>query len=164
MASVRGWPTRNCTVSTAMPGRDTEYTCSIPSISESICSAGLLTRRSTSRAVAPGKGMKTLAKVTLICGSSSRGVTSTANTPMSKPTSASRGVISLRRNFFAIVPARPRRGSAAALIALPPANAVAASDKYRLGSGPAPPVHRVPARPRFQSYHPQCAPVGPAAG
>gem|GEM_PF-5617846 len=51
---------------TAMPGRETEYTCSMPAMRESTCSAGRATRFSTSRAEAPGKGMKTLAIVTLI--------------------------------------------------------------------------------------------------
>ena len=54
--------------------------CSTPEISASTCSIGEATRLSTCSAEAPGKPMKTLAKVTSICGSSSRGVTSTANT------------------------------------------------------------------------------------
>jgi len=37
--------------------------------------------------------MSTLAMVTLICGSSSRGVTNTANTPNKKHTNANSGVI-----------------------------------------------------------------------
>ena len=75
-----------------MPGRETEYTCSTPVICASTCSAGVLTRVSTSRADAPGNGTKTFAIVTLICGSSSRGVTATANTPRSAATSAMSGV------------------------------------------------------------------------
>jgi hypothetical protein len=67
-----------------------------------------------------GKGMSTLAKVTLICGSSSRGVTSTANTPINNPTSASSGVISLSRNFLAIGPGQAKDGSVASLIFLSP--------------------------------------------
>jgi hypothetical protein len=43
-------------------------------------------------AEAPGKGTSTSAMVTLICGSSSRGVTSTANRPCRNATSASSGV------------------------------------------------------------------------
>ena len=92
IASVRGTPTLNCTVSTAMPGRETEYTCSMPGICASTCSAGAATSDSTSRTEAPGNGTKTLAIVTLICGSSSRGVTRTAKTPSSRATSASSGV------------------------------------------------------------------------
>ena len=57
-ASVCGTPTLNCTVSTAMPGRDTEYTCSMPVICASTCSAGVATSASTSRAEAPGNGTK----------------------------------------------------------------------------------------------------------
>jgi hypothetical protein len=46
----------------------------------------------TSALLAPGNGISTLAIVTLICGSSSRGVTSTANSPSSSATRASSGV------------------------------------------------------------------------
>ena len=77
-ASVRGTPTLNCTVTTASPGRDTDITCSTPAICASTCSAGPATICSTSRTAAPGNGISTLAIVTSICGSSSRGVTSTA--------------------------------------------------------------------------------------
>ena len=76
-----GTPTLNCAVSTAIPGLETEYTWSIPRMREITCSAGIAIRLSTSFADAPGKGTSTLAMVTLICGSSSLGVTSTANTP-----------------------------------------------------------------------------------
>ena len=92
-ASVRGTPTLNCTVITARPGRETDITCSMPAICDSTCSAGVATICSTSRTDAPGNGISTLAMVTLICGSSSRGVTSTANAPSSSATSASSGVI-----------------------------------------------------------------------
>ena len=44
---------------------------------------------------APGNGTKTLANVTSICGSSSRGVTSTAKTPSNRAATASSGVSSL---------------------------------------------------------------------
>ena len=67
----------------------------MPWICESTCSAGAATIFSTSALEAPGKGISTLAMVTLICGSSSRGVTSTANRPSSKATSASSGVMAL---------------------------------------------------------------------
>ena len=82
-ASVRGTPTLNCTVITAMPGCDTDITCSTPAMRDSTCSAGVATICSTSRTEAPGNGISTLAIVTLICGSSSRGVTSTAKAPSS---------------------------------------------------------------------------------
>ena len=82
-ASVRGTPTLNCTASTATPGFEIDMTCSTPVIWPSTCSAGVATICSTSRTDAPGKGTNTLAIVTLICGSSSRGVTSTAKTPSS---------------------------------------------------------------------------------
>jgi hypothetical protein len=55
----------------------------MPAICDSTCSAGVATSDSTSRAEAPGNGMNTLAMVTLICGSSSRGVTMIANRPSS---------------------------------------------------------------------------------
>ena len=54
--------------------------------------------------------MYTLANVTLICGSSSRGVTSTANKPNSNPTNANNGVISVVKKFFAIEPEIPNDG------------------------------------------------------
>jgi hypothetical protein len=83
----------NCTVITATPGFDTDMTCSMPEICVSTCSAGPATMCSTSATDAPGNGMITLAIVTLICGSSSRGVTSTAKAPSSSATSASSGVM-----------------------------------------------------------------------
>ncbi len=92
-AAWRGTPTLNCTVTTATPGRDTLITCSTPVICDSTCSAGVATMASTSFALAPGNGTITLAMVTSICGSSSRGVTNTANRPSRKATSASSGVI-----------------------------------------------------------------------
>ena len=119
MASVRGSPTSKRTVNAAIPGVDAEYTCSTPSISETICSAGVVTSDSTSRADAPGYGMKTLAKVTLICGSSSRGVTSTANRPSNRPASARSGVISVARKARAMRPEMPSRGPAGPLIPVP---------------------------------------------
>ena len=53
----------------------------MPDMRASTCSAGRATSASTSLAEAPGNGMNTFAMVTLICGSSSRGVTSTAKAP-----------------------------------------------------------------------------------
>ena len=106
-ASVRGTPTANCTVSTAMPGRETLITCSTPSICASTCSAGVAIICSTSRTAAPGKGTMTLAMVTSICGSSSRGVTSTANRPSSRASRASNGVIWALWNAAAMRPERP---------------------------------------------------------
>ncbi len=76
-----------------MPGCETLLTCSTPSICESTCSAGVAISCSTSATDAPGKGTMTLAMVTSICGSSSRGVTNTANSPSSSASSASSGVI-----------------------------------------------------------------------
>src|SRR5512147_692133 len=109
---MRGTPTLNCTVSTAMPGRDTENTCSTPAISARTCSAGRVTSASTSRAEAPGNGTKTFAIVTLICGSSSRGVTATANRPSSKASSAASGVSCECWKIRAIRPEMPMAGSA----------------------------------------------------
>ena len=90
---MRGTPTSNWTVITASPGRDTDVTCSTLTIRLMTCSAGAATICSTSLVEAPGNGISTLAIVTLICGSSSRGVTSTAKTPSSSAMSASSGVI-----------------------------------------------------------------------
>ena len=95
-ASVCGTPTLNCTVITAMPGRESDITCSIPAICASTCSAGIATICSTSATLAPGNGISTFAMVTSICGSSSRGVTSTANAPSSKAISANKGVMCAR--------------------------------------------------------------------
>ena len=64
----------------------------MPSICASTCSAGVETSDSTSRTDAPGNGMNTFAMVTLICGSSSRGVTATAKRPSRNATSAISGV------------------------------------------------------------------------
>ena len=106
-ASVRGTPTLNWTVSTATPGRETDMTCSTPAICASTCSPGVATMCSTSRTEAPGNGTITLAIVTLIWGSSSRGVTSTAKMPSSSATSASKGVIWAFWNRAAIRPEIP---------------------------------------------------------
>ncbi len=92
-AVIRGTPTWNWTVITAKPGRDTDVTCSTLTIRLITCSAGAATICSTFFAEAPGNGIRTLAIVTLICGSSSRGVTSTAKTPSSRAMSANSGVI-----------------------------------------------------------------------
>lgn len=106
-ASVRVTPTLNWTVSTARPGRDTDITCSTSRIWLSTCSAGTATICSTSRTAAPGKGISTLAIVTSICGSSSRGVTPTANRPSSSASSASSGVIRARWKKAAMRPETP---------------------------------------------------------
>ena len=106
-ASVRGTPTLYCTVITATPGLDTDMTCSISAICPKTCSAGVATMRSTSLTDAPGKGINTFAMVTLICGSSSRGVTSTANTPSSRAIKASNGVICALWKNAAIRPDTP---------------------------------------------------------
>ena len=75
---------------------------------ENTCSAGVATRFSTSLADAPGKGTKTLAMVTSICGSSSRGVISVAKMPINKATKASRGVICDAWKALAVRPEIPR--------------------------------------------------------
>jgi hypothetical protein len=85
--------------------------CSMPAICDSTCSAGVATSASTSRAEAPGKGMNTLAMVTLICGSSSRGVTMMANRPSSAAISAISGVSWDVRKKRAVRPESPMRVS-----------------------------------------------------
>src|SRR5574343_1246754 len=95
MAGWRSTPTVYSTVSTAMPGREIEYTCLTPSISDNFFSSGKLTSCSTWRASAPGNGTNTLAMVTSICGSSSCGVTSTATRPSNRPRMARIGVSGL---------------------------------------------------------------------
>ncbi len=106
-ASLRETPTLNCTVIIACPGRDTDQTCSRPWICESTCSAGMATSCSTSAADAPGNGTKTLAIVTSICGSSSRGVTTTANRPSISAISATSGVSRECRKKPAMRPEMP---------------------------------------------------------
>src|SRR5512137_1333935 len=81
--------------------------CFTPEISASTFSMGVATRFSTCCALAPGNGTMTLAIVTLICGSSSRGVTNTAKSPSSSAVSPSSGVSSLSRNSRAIRPLKP---------------------------------------------------------
>ncbi|AEP31467.1 hypothetical protein GNIT_3373 [Glaciecola nitratireducens FR1064] len=65
---------------------------------------GVVTKLATSFADAPAKGIKTLAMVTSICGSSSRGVTSAAKTPNIKPNSANKAVNCERDAPSAIAP------------------------------------------------------------
>src|SRR5487761_2417242 len=79
----------------------------MPLISASFCSSGNATRFSTSRTLAPANGTITLATVTSICGSSSRGVMISAVMPSSSPASASRGVICEAWNARAIRPEMP---------------------------------------------------------
>ena len=137
-ASVRGTPTLNSTVTTARPGRATEYVCSMPAICASTCSAGRATMFCTSALLAPGKAISTLAMVTLICGSSSRGVTSTAKTPSSSATSASSGVSAFDWKARARRPETPRTGVVSA-----PAGA---GCSLIAGSLTARPARRRPAR------------------
>ncbi len=92
---------------TAMPGRETEYTCSMPAMRDSTCSAGRVTSASTSLVDAPGKGTKTFAMVTLICGSSSRGVIKVAPMPSNSAISAIRGVREFLRKYSAMRPEMP---------------------------------------------------------
>ena len=106
-ASLRETPTLNWTVIIAWPGLDTDQTCSSPWICERTCSAGIATSRSTSSADAPGKGTNTLAIVTSICGSSSRGVTTTAKSPASIAISARSGVSRDDRKWRATRPETP---------------------------------------------------------
>src|SRR5512135_2613764 len=83
--------------------------CFTPEISASTFSIGVATRLSTCSAEAPGNGTMTFAIVTLICGSSSRGVTSTANRPSNSAVMPSSGVSSLSRNRRAMRPLMPSR-------------------------------------------------------
>ena len=80
----------------------------MPAIWLSTCSAGRATMFCTFSLLAPGKGISTFAIVTLICGSSSRGVTSTANRPSNRATSASSGVRALDWKAAAMRPDSPR--------------------------------------------------------
>ena len=95
MASLRATPTLKMTMISAPSGWENEYRVSMPLISEITCSAGRVTKFSTSVGVAPGKGINTSAKVTSICGSSSFGVTKMANKPSKSPRSANSGVMAL---------------------------------------------------------------------
>src|SRR5690606_25207196 len=115
-------PTSNSTVATTLPGRLTEKVCSTPSISDSTCSSGYATICSTWRASAPGKGTMTLAMVTSIWGSSSRGVIASATTPSSRPSRARTGVSGLAWKAPARRPAMPGRGAADAATSPAPAH------------------------------------------
>src|SRR5262252_10274382 len=79
----------------------------MPLICETTCSAGTVIRWCTSSVEAAGNGMNTFAIVTLICGSSSFGMTNPANTPRSSPKTASNGVRRDVRNVRAIRPDTP---------------------------------------------------------
>lgn len=68
---------------------------------------GEATRFSTCSAEAPGNGTKMFANVTSICGSSSRGVTSTEKMPISSAASASSGVSCFPRKRLASRPLKP---------------------------------------------------------
>src|SRR5690606_31599387 len=81
-------------------------------ICASTCSAGIAASASTSFAAAPGNGTKTFAMVTLIWGSSSRGVTATANSPSRNATSACSGVSCACWEKRAMRPEMPMAGSA----------------------------------------------------
>jgi hypothetical protein len=111
-----------------MPGRETEYTCSMPAMREKHLLGRPRHQVLDVGADAPGKGTKTLAIVTLICGSSSRGVTSTANRPSRKAISAMSGVICERWNRAAIFPEMP-------MVQLSVADAVAGSKTPHRSAG-----------------------------
>src|SRR3970282_2484564 len=125
IAVWRSTPTVYSTVSTAIPGRLIEYTCLTPSISSSFCSSGVLTSCSTSRALAPTNGTDTFAVVTAICGSSSRGVISTATSPSSRPMIARTGVSGLDWNAAARRPDKPSRATGAASLMSGPCGGLA---------------------------------------
>src|SRR5262245_25012665 len=79
----------------------------MPLICETTCSAGTVISWCTSSVEAAGNGMNTFAIVTLICGSSSFGMTNPANTPRSSPKPARSGVRRDVRNVRAIRPDTP---------------------------------------------------------
>src|SRR5688500_9508316 len=93
----------------APPGREIEYTYSTPLISEILRSNGLVNCSSTTFAEAPGKGNQTSAIGTIICGSSSRGVTRTANRPSNNAPMINNGVSLLVRKRAAMRPESPGR-------------------------------------------------------
>src|SRR5690554_1170346 len=109
-ASWRAMPTSNCTVITAWPWRDTEYTCSTPLISLITCSAGVAIALSTSRVLAPGIATMMSAMVTSIWGSSSFGVTTTDRIPRIIARIASMGVRWLFWKARAMAPDGPIGG------------------------------------------------------
>ncbi len=125
-ASLRGTPTLNWTVTIACPGRDTDHTCSRPWICDSTCSAGMATSCSTSAADAPGNGTRTLAIVTSICGSSSRGVTATANRPSISAINATSGVSRECRKKPAMRPEMPMAATGYGAAERPAATGLAA--------------------------------------
>src|SRR5688572_4182500 len=93
----------------APPGREMEYTYSTPLISEILRSKGFVNCSSTIFADAPGKGNQTSAIGTIICGSSSRGVTRAANRPSNNAPMISSGVSLLVRKRAAMRPESPGR-------------------------------------------------------
>src|SRR5690554_786344 len=154
-ASWRAMPTSNCTVITAWPWRDTEYTCSTPLISLITCSAGVAMALSTSRVLAPGMATMMSAMVTSIWGSSSLGVTTTDRTPRIIARIASSGVRWLFWNTRAMAPDGPTGGrlSLTAITPLQP-------ERFQTGSSvrcpPGYPDWSLPAR------LPKARPVPPA--
>ena len=96
-------------MATLAPGWLIEYTYSTPGISRSFFSMGTLTRSSTSLTLAPGISTKTSAKGTTICGSSSRGVASTAKNPRSSEAKMTSWVSLESMKACATRPANPSR-------------------------------------------------------
>src|SRR5881394_3758216 len=86
---------------------------STPGISQSSFSIGRVARSSTSLAPNPGMETSTSTIGTLICGSSSRGSTSTAASPNSTEVTITSGVSLESMNVFAMRPAMPSEGGPA---------------------------------------------------
>jgi hypothetical protein len=103
------------TVINAIPGRLTLYRYSTPARPHKRRSSGVVSWLSTSFGLAPGYGTMRSTIGTMICGSSSRGVSTTASTPSSSDAKTMSGVSLLRRKVLARRPARPNFGSSCAI-------------------------------------------------
>src|SRR5690554_4896941 len=167
-ASWRAMPTSNCTVITAWPWRDTEYTCSTPLISLITCSAGVAMALSTSRVLAPGMATMMSAMVTSIWGSSSLGVTTTDRTPRIIARIASSGVRWLFWNTRAMAPDGPT-GGRLSLTAVTPLwfRNLRSGSAVRYPPAPVdwpPPARLRTARPALPGDPPPGRQLGPGAG
>src|SRR5690349_679506 len=93
----------------APPGLEMEETYSTLLISEIMCSNGFVSCSSITFSESRGNDSQTSAIGTMICGSSSRGVTSTANRPSNNAPRMNSGVSLLVRKSAAIRPDSPGR-------------------------------------------------------
>src|SRR5579875_1009765 len=116
-------PTLKRTVTRDWPGWLAEYTYFTPGIPQTSFSIGVVTRSSTSLALAPGIVTKTSIIGTTICGSSSRGVSRMAKAPTRMAKIITRGV------NFELMKARARRPASPRVFIVPPRDHLAAAGR-----------------------------------